>query len=978
MFSARPRSIAGPLMDMRTEALLEDLASDPYGQIPSPCFSPPPPPPPESIQASNHSQHHHSGSGIRTLSLHRKSSLDVTSQVDHSLGGSDTPLAKRLIGVVFRDRYAANMALKLLFRVTAGGHELELYYFDLLMQLLHINPQNQQLMCAHEGLEWMVRSTICGILSGSTTLPPTSLANLIALIGSHDIGPGEAALLLNAIYDPLRVAENAPYGPRLEDNLQVTSQTVAELQRELLLALLEIASRLDPVYMFSFDGAGALLSFPLDKLPGQKFGYTLSCWLKVTVFLGDDTGFLCYEDPQGCFFELYLRRLAQSNRCCLCVRTQQHPMPPEDFVFYGYDFANASDWHHIALAHSRQEMTLFVNGQLTQTCNTFHYPRVSSKERICMGVVGRRGHGLTTGEYFCGQLSGITFFEGIWDGSVARRVFDHGLRYGDNLRAQLNIEHREALVIDPKTCFVELASSYASNNNHPFINTHHYGHNGASVSTAPITSNTTVNPAMMVTNIANIATPMMNSNTAITTTNITHTETPPPCYTRLAGCSVHYMRKLGDVISQVGGPQVCFPMMETSLEYQLIGLNIVVCLLLKSPMNREQFTVSSGFHVIRHLLATSRWPLTMDHFELLLDISCDGHTEHAHRLLVHWEGMDMYTDLLLRAPENVQLEAIHLLVNVLLDLRKNLAWWRAGPGFVLLFDLLLTLPVSQHQFLFRLLDAMMEDLSSTELRHLLDFIAYEKRQYLDHKFELLSSVNGLTLLISFLDLPSERFRLLVLKLLGVLMSSNVRQSRTLMTRVNGFDAMWLFLAPFPVTSDLVQTLLGVALNFYRCDQSTNIASNNNNNTANTSLPTLVYPELIRLLLELLRACDNINLMFDLLADVKRMLTPDNMVTLWEHPWPEWFAVFLQDRGVMEKSNYGRIASMVHAIAQRMMVFDMARRISIINRLKGAVAESETFQLQLIDDVLAYYERRPCLDTERIGSVKELGSTLSTS
>jgi hypothetical protein len=127
--------------------------------------------------------------------------------------------------------------------------------------------------------------------------------------------------------------------------------------------------------------------------------------------------------------------------------------------------------------------------------------------------------------------------------------------------------------------------------------------------------------------------------------------------------------------------------------------------------------------------------------------------------------------------------------------------------------------------------------------------------------------------------------------------------------------------------------------------------------------SLVYPELIRLTLELLRACDNVNLIFDLLADVKRMLTEDNMVTLWEYPWTEWFAVFLQDRGVMEKSNYGRISTMVHAIAQRMMVFDMARRVSVINRLKGAVAENETFQLQLIDDVLAYYERRPGLEVD---------------
>ncbi|RKP27965.1 hypothetical protein SYNPS1DRAFT_26411 [Syncephalis pseudoplumigaleata] len=989
MFSARrPRSIAGPLMDMRTEALiLEDIRADPHGQIPSPCWSPPP--------ESSHTAGGDAVASLRPSLAHRlhyqhqqqQQQQDAkSSQVDPSVMESEVPLAHRLIGVVFRDRHAAHMAFKLLFRLAAGGPELQRYYFELLVQLLHVNPQNQQLICLDHGLEWIIRATVGEVLvEHSTALPPASLASLVSLVGSHDIGPSEAALLLNAIYDPLRVAtannsssSGSAYDALPLDHVRAMAPgTVAELQHALLLALLEIASRLDPVHMFSFDGAGALLSFPLDKLPGPKSGYTLACWLRVAAFLDDDTGLLCYEDAHGCFFELYFRRLAQSNRCCLCVRTQQHPMPPEDFVFYEYDFTHAPGWHHVVLAHSRQDMTLFVDGQLVQTCNTFHYPRTSSRDRHCTGVVGRRGgHGPSVpGAYFCGQLAGITFYEGQWNESVARRVFDQGPRTIEPVRSWLPSEHREALAIDPKACFAggDLSTAahgheHASNGGQHYHDTSAHAladHHRGEVSGGQTAGESGAN------------------------------------FTRSAGCSVHVMRKLADVIHQVGGPQVCFPMMETSLEYQLIGLNIIVCLLLKSPENRRQFAASSAFHVLRHLLVTSRWPLTMDHFELLLEIACDGRTEHGHRVLVHWDGMDLYTDMLVRSPpETVQLEAIHLLVNVLLDLRKNLCWWREGPGLAWLFDALRLLPASQHQFLFRLLDAMMEDLTAAELGQLLDFIAYEKRQYLEHKcevldlllrhatwnarlVELLHAANGLTLLISFLDLPSERFRLLVLKLLGVLMSSNVRQTRTTMAKVGGFDAMWLFLAPFPVTADLVQTLLGVALNFYRCDQvlssATATTGSSNSHAADplaaTSLGVgkpmlrlslqltdpLVYPELVRLLLELLRACDHVNLIVDLLADVKRMLTEENMATLWEYPWTEWFAVFLQDRGVMEKSNYGRIATMVHAIAQRLMVFDMARRVSVVGRLKGAVAENETFQRQLIDDVLAYYERRPCLD-----------------
>ncbi|KAI8051498.1 hypothetical protein BDF22DRAFT_744509 [Syncephalis plumigaleata] len=1025
MFSARPRSIAGPLMDMRTEALLEDIRADSCGQIPSPCLSPPP----ENDDAgytTGDAYIHDSRTTITTTTTttrsHRikSSSLDVTSQVDQSIIENDDSLAKRLIGVVFRDQHAAHMAFKLLFRVATGGHELQLYYFKLLVQLLHVNPQNQQLICMDQGLEWIIRSMIGEILDNTTTLASASLASLVSLIGSHDIGPSEAALLLNAIYDPLRVvAHHTAYSLKhrvdesMRSNSYYTSPSttiIGELQHELLLALLEIATRLDPVYMFSFDGAGAHLTFPLDKLPGHKTGYTLSCWLRVTAFLGDDTGFLCYEDAQGCFFELYFRRLAQSNRCCLCVRTQQHPMPPEDFVFYGYDFTNAPGWHHVVLAHSRQDMTLFIDGQLVQTCNTFHYPRASSRDRVCTGVIGRRGHGSAIGEYFCGQLSGMIFFEGIWRESIARRVFDQGPRFTEQFRTLLNIDHREALSIDPKTCFSDTSTTTTTTTTIAATAITTTTSNNSAITTTTSMSNTNAGTTINSTNTSNatvINTANTTANTNTTATNNDHitgshsvnpnhpavhinssnndtilsgigtntiiplvnsniTTTPSTSntnssvnaaisvlmahgsnymdhatgFTRSTGCSVHAMRKLGDVIQQVGGPQVCFPMMETSLEYQLIGLNIIVCLLLKSPENRRQFMASSGFHVVRHLLATSRWPLTMDHFDLLLEIACDGRTEYTHRVLVHWEGMDMYTDMLIHAPENVQLEAIHLLVDVLLDLRKNLTWWRDGLGLAWLFDFLLLLPATQHQFLFRLLDAMMEDLTATELGiySILSLMKNDNTSIIS----LLASANGLVLLISFLDLPSERFRLLVLKLLGVLMSYNVRQ---------------------------MQTLLGVALNFYRCDQpQVNTNNNSNSSASDPSLATtatlgvrkpmlrlslqltdpLVYPELIRLLLD------------RFMADVKRMLTEDNMTTLWEYPWTEWFAVFLQDRGVMEKSNYGRIATMIRAIAQRMMVFDMARRVSVINRLKGAVAENEAFQLQLIDDVLAYYERRPVL------------------
>ena len=71
------------------------------------------------------------------------------------------------------------------------------------------------------------------------------------------------------------------------------------------------------------------------------------------------------------------------------------------------------------------------------------------------------------------------------------------------------------------------------------------------------------------------------------------------------------------------------------------------------------------------------------------------------------------------------------------------------------------------------------------------------------------TIGGAGLLTSLLDLPSERLRLAILKMIGILLSRQPAQMRTAMTKSAGFDTMWLLLAPFPITADLCDTLVGV-------------------------------------------------------------------------------------------------------------------------------------------------------------------------
>ena len=57
-----------------------------------------------------------------------------------------------------------------------------------------------------------------------------------------------------------------------------------------------------------------------------------------------------------------------------------------------------------------------------------------------------------------------------------------------------------------------------------------------------------------------------------------------------------------------------------------------------------------------------------------------------------------------------------------------------------------------------------------------------------------------------------------------------------------------------------------------------------------------FPELVRVLLDLLKSSHQLPLAIAVLSEFKRTLSPANMEALWEWPWLEWLDTFLQDRG----------------------------------------------------------------------------------
>lgn len=150
-----------------------------------------------------------------------------------------------------------------------------------------------------------------------------------------------------------------------------------------------------PASYFHFNGFNANLHFKMvERLPGNKIGYSVSFWIKINHFLADEVGLLSWrvlvlncmmkiQDQNGFnLFEIYFKSLPQSigekPKYCLCAQTQNYPTPPglhgigeflllsENIVFEQPTFEETDVWRHLVISHSQQKITIIVDGELVQ------------------------------------------------------------------------------------------------------------------------------------------------------------------------------------------------------------------------------------------------------------------------------------------------------------------------------------------------------------------------------------------------------------------------------------------------------------------------------------------------------------------------------------------------------------------------------------------------------------------------------------
>ncbi|KAI7817939.1 hypothetical protein BC939DRAFT_312290 [Gamsiella multidivaricata] len=633
--------------------------------------------------------------------------------------------------------------------------------------------------------------------------------------------------------------------------LQFNPLFIGEMEQQMMYAIEKVSERVDPPAYFNFNGLDAsLTTYPgiVEKAMSAKGGYTVSVWIKVTAFLEKETGLFCYEEENGSrtIFELYFKSLDQSNRYCLCVRTQHYPSPPEDFVFDRFDFAETGIWHHIVFVHHKT-MKLMVDGCVIQSYGTFNQRR-QEKEGGIVGVLGRKGRNCMSGlvpktstfndgtsftnlslssapqdvhqqfssstlsvsssvqyssqvpggaqepslGHFCGQAGKVHFLQGEWDQAMAERVFNLGPASTESWRSH-DVKSPVIAVLDPEDFLHDMESTNVEETD----------------------------------SAQSLGQPAARDQKKVLPHGVLQ-----------GGCTIHMTRAMRNLIGQVGGIQLCFRFLEMNPSHlQLVGLRVISNLLYKSPENIAQFQNElDGYDIMYELLSNTASELSVDHFGVLFDIAINGMIKDEHLILSSMPCVQLILRLLPSTMDSVQSYILRTLVDLIVESPENMRFWRASFGMTTLFELFRSLSAHLRPFLMWTLESMMDGMTVQELGLLIGFIGHEeadlfevrrdiiemlfKRMTADHGLvDLLGSgLEGVTVLIGLLDSPNEHFRILILKMIGILLSDNTKSGKAALDKPNiGIGLIRSTLEKYPLSMDVIQVLLGLAQNSYRCD-----------------------------------------------------------------------------------------------------------------------------------------------------------------
>eukprot|EP01133_Synstelium_polycarpum_P014975 gene14975-17709_t len=269
----------------------------------------------------------------------------------------------------------------------------------LLMKILESNPQNKRMLCAAQGLKFLLH-----LSHQSPEETQSYYSRLIVVLGLYDISPSEVRLLFDLACfpsfasHPQLAAHAAASAPPLSLLAGADTRRKNELQMQVLYVIGTLTERKTPPLYFHFDGFDSSIALAsIERFPSARSGYTFAAWIKAEYFLSDEAGLFSWQDgAENNIVEVYLKALPASHggeaasKRYLCVQTRAYPAPPETFSFDKFAFSECGNWHHIVVTHSRAKISLYVDGKFVQNCSTLNYPRLITKDKPIQGIIGRR------------------------------------------------------------------------------------------------------------------------------------------------------------------------------------------------------------------------------------------------------------------------------------------------------------------------------------------------------------------------------------------------------------------------------------------------------------------------------------------------------------------------------------------------------------------------------------------------------------
>jgi hypothetical protein len=214
-------------------------------------------------------------------------------------------------------------------------------------------------------------------------------------------------------------------------------------------------------------------------------------------------------------------------------------------------------------------------------------------------------------------------------------------------------------------------------------------------------------------------------------------------------------------------------------------------------------------------------------------------------------------------------------------------------------------------------------------------------------------------------------------MIGLLLHSSPKNFVTF-TKMFGFEIITLLISGFTSTRVTINAMLEFSVGTYQCIAerrgSTWINLFSSPDTSklkkDNTKPQLVYPEAIHMLLELLKTSDDSSLPVQVLHAVKeldRILEPDNMEILWNTNWLDWFLDFIHFLTDKQSEELQKALNQVHHIVQKMVLYDISRKSSQLSKFNELV-ENESFQVQIIEGIIDYFEKNPILPAEQANDI----------